>query len=410
MPVTNTFKKFLLVAVSACGLSGMIQANELAPDVHLSDVLSPKLLQSVNHRVDDVQLDGSFYRFLIESDFGSYDIGSLAMLHNRIDEITTLGQAISQFSSKNERLSDELRGQLHISADSAIDILARPVSSAANIAGQLAENLGDTLSGVPGVTKESVYYDATESADPTTMMHKRNVASQWQLDVYSTNPQVQKFLNTVAKTRSSGRISAGAPSIGKARALPFKIADADLELDIAYLLKSKNVDELDFINDQILQQLGVKADLRESFIKHPAFSPRHKTKIAHYLGTLSDTRNLSAFIQSVLNTEGERSALAAEQAAIMLSYYHREIDNLQTLRSERKLLQAMTASKHLVNFLPADFTYWSKSNEILFDKIANNAQQSGFQSWELVSSGSLSDQAKQELEKRQFSLKQRFIY
>ena len=399
-------RSFSLVALLA--FCSVVKASELPPEPHLSEVLTAKLAQSVNHRVDDVDIDGQFYRFQMESDFGNFDITSMSMLRTRVHEVTTLGHAISEFSRKNERLSDELRGQLQISADSALDIITKPVSSAANIAGQLANNLNDTLSGVPGLTKIPVYYDESASSDPTTMMHKRNVASQWQLDVYTTNPRVHKFLNTVAKTRSAGRISAGAPALSRRMDASMKIADQDLELDIAYLLKSKNVDELNFINEQILAGIGIQAELRDSFIKHPVFSPRHKTKITHYLKSLASVKNLSAFLQLALTADNEQRAVAFEDTAIMLVYYHQQLGALQKLHTERKLIQAITESNHIVSFLPVDIIYWSHSNEVLFDLISQKANTAGFKNWELVTAGEVSAEAKKALEARQFVLKDHF--
>ena len=143
-------------------------------------------------------------------------ITSLALFRNRIQEISTLAQAINQFQKEDDGLSDELRGQFSIRADSAIDIISRPVESAANLAGQIADNLTETLSGASTETTRFSYL-GQESKDPVAAMHKRNIASQWGLDVYSSNLNVQEFLNAVTKARSAGRIYIESPLTGDAQ-------------------------------------------------------------------------------------------------------------------------------------------------------------------------------------------------
>jgi len=67
---------------------------------------------------------------------------------DRVNEITTLGEAIGQLEKQNEEFSDELRGQLSISADPGIEIISYPVTTAAGLAEQFADNLNETLTGV----------------------------------------------------------------------------------------------------------------------------------------------------------------------------------------------------------------------------------------------------------------------
>ena len=139
---------FCLLVISA--ISVVTYAYyEARPVIRMSDVLTSQQAQSVYHRVEDIELNGKFYSFRVDSELGNYNIVSLAMFRNRIQEISTLAQAISQFNKKDDGLSEEIRGQFTIRADSAIDILSRPVESAADLAGQFADNLNDTLSGIP---------------------------------------------------------------------------------------------------------------------------------------------------------------------------------------------------------------------------------------------------------------------
>ena len=352
---------------------------EVNSAVPVTNLLVPELAQSIHHRVEDITFEEKFYNFHVDTDYGLYNVTSIALLKIRVEEIITLGHAINQLRKENEETPDEIPGQLHISADSAMDIITRPVSTASNLAGQLASNLNDTLTGVPVMQEQSeLLFDGESTLDPVTAMHKRNIAFQWRLDVYSTNPKVQEYLNTVAKTRSSGKISAGTPSFNRRVIKPAKIANRELDIEISYLLKSKNKSELIQINDKLLTELNVRKDVREKFLQHKIYTSSHKTRITQYLMLLEGVKNRSAFIEAAISIGYETMALAYEQAVIMLVYYHMNIAKLQKLHAGKDMLQAITQDNKLLYFASVDVIYWSKRTEYLFDALIKRAGSSGF--------------------------------
>ena len=183
---------------------------ESSPVVNSNTVLSPKELSSAYHRVDAVEFEDGFYKFQLESDIGEFELKSLAVLKKRLNEIKILSQAIIQYENQNEEFSDELRSQLSLSSDSADDFITSPFKTARNLAGQLGNNLDATLDGEdPFVRDQLNKYSLREPNDPTVARHKRNAAFQLGLDMYTSNYKVQSFLNTVAKARASGKVSAG---------------------------------------------------------------------------------------------------------------------------------------------------------------------------------------------------------
>ncbi|MFT7459444.1 MAG: hypothetical protein ACI909_002125 [Planctomycetota bacterium] len=384
-------------------------AYETLPVIRMSDVLTSQQAQSLYHRVEDIVLDGKFYNFRVESEIGSYNITSLALFRNRIEEISTLAQAINQFNKEDDSLSEELSGQFSIRANSAIDILSRPVESAANLAGQIAENLDETLNRAPSDSTIVFGYLGGELKDPVAAMHKRNIASQWGLDVYSSDLRVQEFLNAVTKARSSGKISAGTPTLRNQIARPAKAANIEIEANTAYLLKSKSVDELNQINLALLTAMNINKDIANKFLKHAAFSPRHKTRISHYLDALSGVRNRSAFIEAANQAKNEVMALAFDEGAMMLNYYHNKIASLETLYAGSEVLEAISLDRRIVYFVPVDLIYWSEQTEQLFDSLLQRAKQSGFETWELVTAGSVSEEASLQLLQRKFTLRERFV-
>jgi len=407
--------KFLLniiiVTIITIFQSSSVFGYESEPPANLSEILSPELTQSAHHRIDEVNSDGKFYQFRVDSDFGIYHISSVSMLRLRVKEIIILGHAINQFGHRDNKLSNELRGQFSISADNALDILAQPISSASNLAGQLADNLNETLTGVPaGKPKTESPRSGAVIADPVNAMHKRNVANQWDLDVYSTNPKVQEFLNTVARTRSSGNISAGAPALNRRYGKPSNISNALLEVEIRTILKSKNIIELTEINNELLKRMSINKKIRDKFLQHTDYSPSNKTRISLYLSKLDTVRNRSSLLEAAVDIPSEQMVHVFEDGVMMLLYYHHNISSLQKLYAGKDILQAITNDNLIVYFSPLDFIYWSEESEKLFDRLLKRAGMAGFNGWELVNSGTISVEAKKNLKQRNFTFRDKFVH
>jgi len=380
-----------------------------APGVN--ELLPIGLAQSVHHSVESVEIEGRHYRFHVDSEFGPYMLTSLALLRERVREIEILADVSNRFAADMPAAAEEVRGQYRISADSAVDILTRPVTAAGDIAGQVAENLNETLTGIPASEDNSpaYRYRMEEELEPTAAMHKRNIAFQWGLDPYTGNHAVQKLLIGIAKARSGGRISAGAPPLSRLRPSATAIADKQIEQAISLRLKSEDPETLSHTNAAMLAAMDMPRELVRTFIDHETFSPSRKTRIVQYLEALGDVRSRADLLAAAVNARDETMACAFEQSVMMLVHYDRNVAPLAALHTGRQMLQAITQERHIVFFAPVDFIDWSASTEQLFDELQNRASAAGYDQWEIAVSGTLTARARKEIEQRQFVLRERFV-
>ena len=174
-------------------------------------------------------------------------------------------------------------------------------------------------------------------------------------------------------------------------------------------LKNKGVQELRQINRELLSSMNVSESIIQQFLQHRAFSPRHQTRISHYLDAIKGLRNRGAFIEAALAAEDEVMALAFDESAMMLKHYHEESAGLDTLNAGVEVLEAVGKDRRIAFFVPVDMIYWSEVTEKLFDSLQQRAMQSGFASWELVTAGRLTEEARKQLQKRQFVVRETFV-
>jgi len=391
-------------------IAHLAMAYESTPVVNLTEVLPPELLQSLKHRVKEVEVHGGAFHFYLESDYGAYYIDSMGLLRERAREIIILGNAISHTGNAQGAMSGRVGDQLELRSEHALDIIKQPVKSATDLAGQVASSLNETLGGQGAEIKRQLIYGGSEASDPVLALHKRNVAGQWTLDVYSTNSRVQDFLDSVARARSAGNISAGTPALNRLPVKPLKVADTALEMDISRLLKARSAADLNEINRHMLVGLHIDTDVLTGFLQQPALSPRHKTRICQYLNKLTGVSDLSAFLATVNRTSNESQALASEELAMMVTNYQKTGKKLREFLPEKFGIDALTVDNQLVHFVVQDIIYWDETTEEFYDALLNRATAAGISQVQVISSGFVTPEAKQQLQKRQFSLQDRYVF
>lgn len=401
---------FAAVAI-ALGASNACAADFEQPEAPaLTQLLPVELRQTVHHSVEEVWVEGRFYSFRVDSEFGTYTAPSLALLRVRVQEIETLSQAVNQLAAQADEPRQDERGQYSVSADSALEILTNPVSTAGELAGQFAGNLNETLTGVPAnAAVGPPIYEPLVQQDPVQALHRRNAAAQWGLDPYSSNERVQSFLDEVARARQSGRLSSGAPTFFAATQKRLSVEDSAIDTEVAAAIKSRDRTGLRAENAALLAGMQVRGDLAAQFLDQPYYSPRHITRTCRYLQALDGVVNRGAFIEAALQAADERTAMAFEETAMMLVHYHRNIARLGKLHAGATLLEAVTADNRIAYFAPVDILYWSQATANLFDKQVQRDRAAGLRGWELVSAGEVTPAAQEELERREYAVRDRFV-
>ena len=401
-------------------------AHEQPPHVELDQVLSETLMQSGVHRIEDnLRVKGTFFEFTVDSDHGRYDVPSIPMVILRIHEIRTLAQAVDAYQRENQKLAAELRGVMRTGGASGVDILTSPLDSgSADISRYVNNNVGQTieelrklpgakerralgLDGKPGI--EENMYESWLPEDPILAAHKRAVALQLDLDIYSSNTRVQVFLDTLARARGGGNRNAGMAAIALPNKPEITVDRGRIEFAVRTAVTRNTVRELYVQNQAALDAMGIEPDLYHAFLSHRAFSPRHKTEITAYLAYLNGTANRGALLRAALRASDEVSALGYTRMARMLAYYHETTERLAGLVSGGSVLMATTTGNNMVMVLPFDLLWWSSDTDRVFSSLAKFADQNGFALRELLLVGIASEATRLQLEGRKFLVREKYL-
>ncbi|NIM28787.1 MAG: hypothetical protein GTO67_09740 [Gammaproteobacteria bacterium] len=424
--IPSTFMALCVIAwlMAPAHAQLVADAHEQPPRVELEQVFSETLMQSGEHRVEDnLRIVGTRFEFSIDSAYGRYQVRSIPMAILRIHEIRTLAQAVDAYQRENQRLAEELRGIIQVGTSSSAAMLASPLDPGSAATGQLVNNnvgqaIDDArrskgtqdigLAKAPGADEN--LYESWIPGDPILAAHKSAVAAHLDLDIYSSNTRVQAFLDTLARARAGGNRGAGMATVSLPNRPEISVDRGRIEFAVRTAVARMSVRELYVQNQAALAGIGIEPDVYHAFLSHRAFSPRHKSEITAYLVYLQGVANRGELLRAALQADNETEALGYVRMARMLAYYHESTERLKGLVSGGSVLMATTGSGNMALALPFDFLWWSAETDRVFSSLANFADDNRFKLRELLLIGISSDAARAQLERRKFTVREKFLF
>ena len=352
--------------------------------------------------------------FDIESEAaGNQTAVSLPLAMIRIQEAQTLAQARNQFRQDTVRKADEDRGQINVRGDSLVDIVASPLSTSAEVVGQFGRNVGktfDELGQFPGPDDGNNVSTESIGSDPVLASHRRSVASQLGLDVYSSNPSVQRFLAAMARARAGGRARAGITTVSLTRPPEVAVSGGQVQERIRSSVLNEELGALFERNKKLLIDAGVSEELAAGMLGHPVLTPTHKSALTEYVSFMSGVKNRGALVEASMDTQDEPDALGKVQVARMYAWYHESYTTLRELIPAGHLALGVNRDGALLVALPFDVLSWTPESERVFTALAGFAEREKATSRVVLLTGISTPRATTALEARGFQVFERFLF
>ena len=363
---------------------------ELGPVRAASTLLPPELVEGPHHAVSElVVVIGGNNHYLVTSEFGVYDVLGDDMLRVRVNEIEALA-ALDEMSKTAEfgRAAGEALKSPFVAT---WNLITDPVDSILGVPRKAWETLKNTAQLARGERGE--LEGSGFGAFIGFEAKKRVMAAELGVDPYSSNPQLQQQLNRFAWAAYAG----GLPFM----LVPFT-GEAEQQEDsgdrIGEILLYYTPEDLRRLNRLELAVMGVPKPLRDQFITHPWFSPRHHTVLVESLAALDLTAERASFIETAVSAESEDDAFHYQRTAELMRAYGERVSPFRQLVAVDGALLGYTEDGALVLPMAADYTLWTPEVEALVNslRVAKPPELEVVRS-ELVVSGSLSPLARERL-------------
>jgi len=384
------------IHVTLAGECGIIAARyDRLAKVSASEIIPPELLSGPHHKVrEKVTIIGPQYFFMIDSDFGEFQAQGQPRLRRLVREINAIAAMKKVTSTKS--FKDAFKESALGPVDALKDLVIHPV---------------DTVSGIPKglwtfvkaskgtfTTGRSRYEDTYIQALVTVSKYKRRYAAELKIDVYTSNPEVQKELNRLGWAAAIANWTPSAillPVSGPGKALYSAFGWTDTLNDI---ITEKAPDVLRDRNSKKLKAMGVSAKQRDRFLSHKYYSPRNHTVIAEYLESIKDAEGKALLIEQAVEADSEIDAFTYQQIVEILAGYNRSVSPIMEFTIHKGIPVGYAKNGSLVMGFPVDIGRWAPFSEYLFEDFGKSPIKSGsIKKRELWIFGELTPRARREL-------------
>ena len=320
-----------------------------------SEILPKNMLAGPHFKVrEKVVTYGYMHHWTIDSDFGVFEVTGDGALNKLLKEIHAIA-ALRKISN----------------SDAFIRSIKHSAKAPVNLAKGLILHPVDTITGIPkGIfsifdnVAESITMDHDPSEDSRLKQAlfvsswKRKFAHDFGIDVYSSNKVLQKELNRVGWAAAIGGLTVSAAGMASSATAVLVLKDMRLADQFAEALKEEPPSRLRIINDKKLAEMGVPEALREKYLAHPHFTPRHDTIIVGSLHDMKGARGQSAFLKYIMSAKDEVTANLFQNMAEMMRGYHEHVSPITDITPVGGFVVAKAANgSHMIPF-PLDYGAW----------------------------------------------------
>jgi hypothetical protein len=330
---------------------------EVPIDGKASDILPADKLSGPHYQIQDrVVCFGYMNQFTVNSDYGTFEPSSDYALRKLLKEIQAI--AVLREIKESKVYLDSVKNAAKMPFEFGKNIITDPV---------------DTISGVPkGVFRlfSNIGTAATNERNPSedarwkTLLllssYKRDYAYELGVDVYSSNPVLQKELNSVGWAGAAGSLSVSAALTPFGGPGFMAVKMTRLSQQFNNLLKTEPAPRLRQLNGEKLAAMGVAKELADQFLDHDAFTPTHQTIIVGSLALLTNARGQAAFITLALTAADEESANFFQNMAETMRGFNESVSPLQDIIVASGLVFAKAKNGSVMIPFPLDRGVWTE--------------------------------------------------
>jgi hypothetical protein len=350
---------------------------------------------------DPVVADGYMYQFNVNSPYGVFGVTGIGALRKLEHEIWAIGQ-LKQVT-KSEAFLKSLKDQAGKPLVFAKDVITKP---------------GETLSGIPkGVGRlfSNATTALTNKKDPSQESNtkeillvgsfKRDYATRFEVDPYSSNPVLQAELDKIGKAAAYGSWTASAAMIPIGGVASSVITATSLSKSFNNILATEPPSRIRVINEEKLKQMGISDDLAKRYLDHPVYTPRQDLILVDSLHRLGTATGRDAYLNAAMAAADEVEANFFVNMAQILRAYHEKQGPITGITMVGPLTLAQTKSGAAMIPFALDYGVWTANAEKVSDGLKTTYRAPGFNgNFEFWVTGTLSPTGKRELQARGFTV------
>jgi hypothetical protein len=358
MKIVTIICSFIMLFAATSGVHA--QEYEVSQDRNIADIVPAEIISGPHYQIQDRVISyGYMDHFTVFSDYGAFEVTGDYALRKLLKEIQAIAALRELKKSKEYLAAVKKAGKQPL--EFGKNLITDPV---------------DTVTGIPkgayrlfhlagtSITKPK---DPSEDSRVKTLLlvtgNKRDCAAKLGVDVYSSNPVLQKELNSVGWAGALGSWSVTAALAPAGGVAVMVVKGSRMGQAFNDLLQKEPAPRLREINQKKLESMGVSKDLTKAYLDHASFTPRHDTILVGSLAEIKGVWGQSTFISLALTADDEETANFFQNMAEIMLGYHETVSPLKEITTSFGLVFAKAENGSVLVPFPLDHGVWRQRGE-----------------------------------------------
>jgi len=331
-----------------------------------SELLPADLRKGNTYEVDEaVRNDGLINTYTLNSPYGRYEVKGDDQLRYRENELEVLGALEEYGVSQPVVFGLGVVNGAENYVEGGAQLIVYPVRAIANVPIGFW-NYGSKVAEMTR-SRRTFYEDSYAEELIGFSQAKREFAGRTGVDPYTTNEAMQERLNALSWPSWGGGILATIGTVPVAGVAGFALTGVSLPESMHLVNLDKAPEALRIENRRRLKEMGVGEPLREAFLSHPWYSPRHQTIIVGSLYSLKQASGRPSFIAAAMAAGSEQDAFTMQRTAELLRAFDDYASPLTEIAAPDGVIVARAADGATVVPLYADRGVWTPGTQALAD-------------------------------------------
>lgn len=368
---------------------------EVPQTLSASAILPADMLSGPHYKVRDrVVTYGYMHSFVVDSDYGVFDVTGDLALRKLIREIGAI--ASLQEVKKGRAFVDGVKTAASKPVEFGANLITDPVDTVSGVPKGIAALFQNVKTGL--TTQSDAGQDSKMAQAMTVSANKRELARNLGVDVYSRNKVLQKELNSVAWATALGSLSVSAALAPVGGAAVAAVSASRGAQQLNDLVNEYPPQRLREMNQQKMDAMSIPPDVALRFLDSQVYTPTERTAIVESLDALSGAKGREVFILQVLSAEDEESTDYFVHVAEMLKWYHTAVSPIREISVYGPMIFAHTGNGTAFIPLPLDCAMWTEKSSQRVPAAVNayKAMNPGTKKMECWVTGTVSKMAKEE--------------
>ncbi len=336
-----------------------------------SDILPEGRRAGAHYKVrETVPAYGFMDHFTVDSDYGIFDVTGDGALRKLLREINALSEM--QKIENTEAFGKALAASAMKPVDFTGNLVTHPADTVASIPKGVAKLFSSAYASI--TTKKQTGEDSVSEAMLSLSKYKREYAYNLGVDVYSSNPVLQKELNRVGWAAAMGNLSFSAATAPIGGGVGMAISSTSFAQTVNDYLRDQPPSQIRLDSQEKLSSMGVaKADV-QAFLENKAFTPRHSAVIVGSLVKLKDAIGRDTFIKYASSAVDEEQANFMMNIAETVKGYNEQVSPIKEIRINSGFVVARAENNTMLIPLPLDYGVWTERAEKILTNMANTTR------------------------------------